>query len=83
MNIAWKKWLAGLWAAGSSGAVTAISTSLVAPDQFNIYTKKFWICSSASALMSALKYIGRTTFFVGADGKLDPEVKDDQPQPKP
>lgn len=80
MNIAWKKWLAGLWAAGSSGVTTAIATNLVEPSLFNIYTRRFWICAGASASVSALKYIVRTRFFVDKDGKLDPEV-DDQQQP--
>lgn len=87
MNLAWKRWLAGLWAAGSSGVTTAISTNLVAPELFNVYTKKFWICAGASAGVSAMKYIVRTR-FVERDGHLVPEEEDDdkpaptEPQPK-
>lgn len=73
MNIAWKKWLIGLWASGSSGITTAISTNLVAPEQFNIYTKQFWICAGASATVSAIKYIFRTRLAVSQSGTIEPE----------
>lgn len=76
MSIAWKKWLAGLWAAGSSGAMTALTTSLLAPDQFNIYTRKFWICAGASSTLSGVKYIWRTRLQVSTTGKLEPEETD-------
>jgi hypothetical protein len=75
MNIAWKKWLAGLWAAISSGVTTAISTNLVAPEIFNVYTRKFWFCAGASAAVSALKYILRTRFSV-ISGKFLPAEDD-------
>lgn len=73
MNIAWKRWLIGLWASGSSGITTAISTNLVAPEQFNIYTRGFWLCAGASATVSAIKYIARTKLSVASDGTVEPE----------
>lgn len=55
----WKVWLKGLIHAGVSGGTAAISTSLVAPETFNLRDGlgKLLTVAGASAIISIAKYL--------------------------
>ena len=58
--MSFKRWLVGFLEAFFSGGTTALSTNWVDPNDFNVYTRKFWLVVLASAAMSAVKYARRT-----------------------
>lgn len=55
----WTVWLKGAIHAGISGGTTAISTTLVAPDTFNLRDglSKLLTVAGASAIISIAKYL--------------------------
>lgn len=55
----WGPWIKGILSAGIGGGATAVSTMIVAPDQFNIQTglKNVVAVAAVSALVSVANYL--------------------------